>query len=183
MPGKPLMACLVCSWIKPAIAIAPPEGISSVVSARRGLIEGIVDPLAPPVKEFSVETSDTSVITRRLIRPSVSTTGVKLSEMPNFLKAIDGAHCPTAPAGLVWQVTPVGIGNSPPAMKVADSPEIAVRLGSASVRITPELSIARIVAWTDGVEPNAAEMALVPTSGPPLAVNGLVLLKFTTAVP
>jgi len=41
-PGKPLMACLVCSWIMPAIAIEPPEGISSVVSARRVLIEGMV---------------------------------------------------------------------------------------------------------------------------------------------
>ena len=41
-------------------------------------------------------------------------------------------------------------------MKVADSPEIAVRLGSASVRTTPALSIARSVAWTDGGEPNAA---------------------------
>ena len=40
------------------------------------------------VIEFSFDNSDTSVITRRLIRPSVSTTGVKLSEMPNFLKLI-----------------------------------------------------------------------------------------------
>ena len=80
------MACLVCSWIRPAIAIEPPEGISSVVSARRVLIEGIVRCRpAPPVKALSFDTSDTSVITRRLIRPSVSTTGVKLSEMPNFL--------------------------------------------------------------------------------------------------
>ena len=39
-------------------------------------------------------------------------------------------------------------------MKVADSPEIAVRLGSASVRTTPALSIARSVACTDGVAPN-----------------------------
>ena len=153
------MACLVCSWIRPAIAIAPPEGISSVVSARRVLIEGTEIPLM--LIELSLETSDTSVITRRLMRPSVSTTGVKLSEMPNFLKAIDGAHWPTAPAAVVWQVTPVGIGNSPPAMKVADSPEIAVRFGSASVRTTPALSIARIVAWTDGVAPpNAPVMAL-----------------------
>ncbi len=36
------MACLVCCWIRPAIAIEPPEGISSVVSARRVLIDGIV---------------------------------------------------------------------------------------------------------------------------------------------
>ena len=86
------MACLVCSWIRPAIAIAPPEGISSVVSARRVLIEGMVSEFVDAVTacesviELSFDTSDTSVITRRLIRPSVSTTGVKLSEMPNFLK-------------------------------------------------------------------------------------------------
>src|SRR6202012_3579219 len=104
--------------------------------------------------EFSTATSETSVITRRLIRPSVRTTGVKFSEMPNFLKAIDGAHCPIWPAAVVVQVTPVGIGNSPPAMKVADSPEIAVRFGSARVRTTPALSIARKVALTVGVEPN-----------------------------
>src|SRR3984893_1812526 len=177
------MACLVCSWISPAIAIEPPEGISSVVSARRGLIEGIVVPPAPPVKAFSVETSDTSVITRRLIRPSVSTTGVKLSEMPNFLKLTEGEQGPVPPPGAVWQVTPVGNGNSPPAMNVADSPEIAVRLGSASVRTTPALSIARSVAWTDGVEPNDVARLLPGTSGPLFAVNGLLLLKFTTAVP
>ena len=68
-------------------------------------------------------------------------------------------------------------------MKVADSPEIAVRLGSASVRTTPALSIARSVAWTDGVDPNAVVMALPATSGWPVAVNGFALLKFTTAVP
>src|SRR6266404_9286670 len=157
------------------MAMEPPEGISSVVSARRVLIEGIVDPLAPPVKEFSVETSDTSVITRRLIRPSVSTTGVKLSEMPNFLKATVWTHCPIAPAVVVWQVTPVGIGNSPPEINVADSPEIAVRLGSASVRTTPALSMARSVAVTDGTPltlPNELVAPLLATSGRPYAVNG-----------
>jgi hypothetical protein len=40
------------------------------------------------VIEFSLDSSETSVITRRLIRPSVSTTGVKFSEMPNFLNLI-----------------------------------------------------------------------------------------------
>ena len=69
------------------MAIEPPEGISSVVSARRVRIEGIVSelPFWFSVIELSLESSETSVITRRLIRPSVSTTGVKLSEMPNFL--------------------------------------------------------------------------------------------------
>ena len=107
------------------------------------------------IRELSLETSDTSVITCRLIRPSVSTTGVKLSEIPNFLKLTVWTQFPIAPPVVVWQVTPVGIGNSPPEMNVADLPETAVRLGSASVRTTPALSIARNVAWTDGVEPKA----------------------------
>ena len=68
-------------------------------------------------------------------------------------------------------------------MNVADSPEIAVRLGSASVRTTPALSIARIVAWTDGAAPNEPWAILPPTRERPKAVNGLALLKFTTAVP
>src|SRR3984957_962198 len=180
-PGNPLMACLVWSWINPAMAIAPPEGIFRVVSARRTLTEGTMRLLR--LIELSFETSDTSVITRRLIRPSESTIGVKLSETPNFLKAIDGAHCPMPPVELVVHCTPVGTGNSPPAMNVADSPEMAVKLGSASVRITPALSIARIVAETEGVEPNEVVRALPGTSGAPLAVNGLALLKVTAEVP
>ena len=40
------------------------------------------------------------------------------------------------------------------------SPEIAVRFGSASVRTTPALSIARSVAWTDGVAPNDVVQAV-----------------------
>ena len=38
--------------------------------------------------ELSFDSSETSVITRKLMRPSVSTTGVKLSAIPNFLKLI-----------------------------------------------------------------------------------------------
>ncbi len=69
-------------------------------------------------------------------------------------------------------------------MKVANSPEIAVRFGSASVLMTPALSIARIVALTDPKLPSAVALAPLPlTSGTLLAVNGLLLLKFTTAVP
>src|SRR5471030_3172296 len=178
--------------MRPAIAIAPPDGISSVVSARRVLIEGTVSALpadCTSVKELSFDSSDTSVITRRLIRPSFSTTGVKLSEMPNFLK-------------LIWvlqtwvtgsQEYPAGTGNSPPAMNVADSPEIAVRFGSASVRITPALSIARIVADTDGtvtgtpltsrVDTPAETAVELPASERPSAVKGLLLSKVTAAMP
>ncbi|MHC2592171.1 hypothetical protein ACVIG9_006227 [Bradyrhizobium ottawaense] len=70
-------------------------------------------------------------------------------------------------------------------MKVADSPEIAVRLGSASVRMTPALSIARMVALTVAtpLARPATPSPLLPTIGPPETENGLELLKFTTAVP
>ena len=70
----------------------PPDGISSVVSARRVLIEGMVLELVvvevcacDTVMALSFDSSDTSVMTRSEMRPSLSTTGVKFSEMPNFL--------------------------------------------------------------------------------------------------
>ena len=80
-------------------------------------------------------------------------------------------------SAVVRQVTPVGIGNSPPAMKVAESPEMAVKLGSARVRTTPALSIARKVALTDGVAPKTRSSRGPVISGAPLAVNGFVLLN------
>src|SRR6202034_1165207 len=103
------------------------DGISTVVSARRTRIDGIVTVVVvfawASVKAFWLERSETSVRTLRLIRPSVSTTGVKVRLTPNFLNSI-----------VVWQTggtvvlheRPPGIGNSPPATKVAFSPEIAV---------------------------------------------------------
>src|SRR5205823_6316299 len=113
----------------------------------------------------------TSVLTRRLMRPSDSATGVNASATPNFLYSTD-----------VWQlrpsesqVMPPNTGNSPPARKLALSPEIAVRLGSASVRSTPARSIARNVAWTDLKLP----VRDVLLSGCPKALNGLSVLKFT----
>ena len=95
---------------------------------------------------MSVDRSDTSVITLRLMRPSDSTTGVKTRLTPNFLKST----CAWQTGGdlVVSHDSPLGIGNSPPATKLAVSPEIAVRFGSASVRITPARSIARNVAVT-----------------------------------
>src|SRR3954454_17619192 len=133
----PSIDCLVCSWIMPAMASDPPEGISTTVSALRVRIEGMVSALAPGtdnVIEFSLERSDTSVITLRLILPSDRTTGVKLKPTPNFLKST----CAWQTGGdlVVSQDRPPGIGNSPPARKLAVSPEIAVRFGSARVRMT-----------------------------------------------
>src|SRR5438270_114367 len=89
-PGIPSIDCFVCSWIMPAIASDPPDGISTTVSALRVRIDGIVTVLAPgadKVIELSLDRSDTSVITFRLMRPSESTTGVKVSPTPNFLKS------------------------------------------------------------------------------------------------
>src|ERR1700758_1427312 len=87
--GTPFIACLVWSLIMPAMASAPPEGISTVVSVRRTWIDGMVTGGGPDrVNVFSLERSETSVITLRLMRPSESTTGVKLRLTPNFLKSM-----------------------------------------------------------------------------------------------
>src|SRR5689334_25056051 len=119
----------------PAMAIAPPDGISSTVSARRVRIDGTVSDCEEPgvarVMALSVDRSETSVMTFRLMRPSVRTTGVKFRLTPNFLYSICGWQ--TGGERVVSQLSPDGIGNSPPAMKVAVSPEMAVMFGSASV--------------------------------------------------
>ena len=75
------------------------------------------------VSEFSVERSDTSVITLRLMRPSLSTTGVKLRLTPNFLNWIEGwqtdaAFTSAVPLLAAVQEKPLRTGNSPPATKV-----------------------------------------------------------------
>ena len=90
-------------------------------------------------------------MTFRLMRPSESTTGVNTRLTPNFLNVICGWQ--TGGERVVSHDSPFGIGNSPPATNVAVSPEIAVRLGSASVRMTPARSIARKVAVTLGNAP------------------------------
>src|SRR4029079_19622305 len=111
------------------------------------------------------------------MRPSDSTTGVNTRLTPNFLNEI----CDWQTGGdfVVSHESPLGIGNSPPAMNVAVSPEIAVRVGWARVRITPARSIARSVAVTFWNAPVMAELV----SACPLWENGFVVLKFTTAVP
>ena len=64
-------------------------------------------------------------------------------------------------------------------MKVAVSPEIAVKFGSAKVLITPARSMARKVVVDAGKLARQKGVG----RGPPLAEKGLVVLKFTTAVP
>src|SRR6185437_5306867 len=165
----------------PAKASDPPDGISTTVSARRVVIDGMVsvavDPGTARVRALSVDRSDTSVITLRLMRPSDSTTGVNTRLTPNFLKST----CAWQTGGdlVVSHDSPLGIGNSPPATKLAVSPEIAVRFGSASVRNTPARSIARNVAVTFlKLPPNDVLLRVWP-----VAEKGFCVLRFTTAVP
>ena len=81
---------------------------------------------------------DTSGLTTMLIRPSCRMVGVKASEMPNCLNS----------TVMVGRLPPfaldcaIGIGNSPPARKLAVSPDIATRLGSARVLTRPLVSSA-----------------------------------------
>ena len=60
-----------------AVAFAQTEGLRALW----------VEPGTDSVRALSVDRSDTSVITRRLMRPSVSTTGVNTRLTPNFLKS------------------------------------------------------------------------------------------------
>ena len=130
--------CLVSSWIMPAIASAPPDGISTVVSARRVRIEGTVAELVVPG----------IAIVSELLRRQVGDLGHHLeadaalaehdrreiqtdTEFLEVDRRLAGRRRP--PVAVVEQEKPLRTGNSPPAMNVAVSPEIAVRLGSASV--------------------------------------------------
>ena len=110
---------------KPAIMNDWPEPSSTVVSARRVVSAGTVNPFRVTAPEF--DSSLTSGRTRIEMRPSLSTIGVKAKPTPYCLYSIV-----TAPSA--WLT---GIGNSPPARKLAVSPESAVRFGSARIETRP----------------------------------------------
>ncbi len=88
-----------------------PEPSSTVVSARRVVSAGTSKPLSRIAP--SVDSSDTSGRTRIEMRPSSSTVGVKARPTPYCLYSIV-----TVPSD--WEI---GIGNSPPARKLAVSPD------------------------------------------------------------
>ena len=110
----------------PAIISVPPLPISTVVSARLTLSPSIWTStrVTPLVLSFS----DTSVDICKAMRFLSRTVGVKFKDTPNCLNSI---------ITLPVESLPVGTGYSPPARKPAVSPEIAVRLGSASVLTMP----------------------------------------------
>jgi len=85
-PGSPLTACLTSSRTRPAIIIEPPEGSSTVVSARRLRSDRAFMPgLRLPVlldTDPSVVGSETEVLTFRLIRPGDNPTGWNSKPIP-----------------------------------------------------------------------------------------------------
>src|SRR6185437_4635014 len=163
-PGMPAMSWADLSCSKPAIIIAPPDGSSTVVSARRTVSAGTTSTGPPePVDTLKAPwlfSSDTSVESFSEIRPPDSTTGVKPRPMPKSLNSTD-----TDP---VFD-SDTGTGNWPPTRNFAASPETAVRFGSASVRTRPTCSKASTlpVPWFSPVEP-AVDCTVEMVPWPPL---------------
>jgi len=107
--------------IRPAITKLWPEPSSTVVSVRRVVSDGISKPLKRTLPV--ADSSETSGRTRIEMRPFSSTVGEKARPTPYCLYSMV-----TVPSDCG-----IGTGNSPPARKVAVSPESATRVGSASV--------------------------------------------------
>src|ERR1700682_381348 len=108
-----------------------PSRNSTVVEASRRINAGTE---TPPVIDTPWAGSSwlTFGLMTRLIWPSLSTVGVKARPTPYFLYSI-----------AVWPSEPgTGIGYSPPARKLAVSPDSAVRLGCARLRTSPFCSSA-----------------------------------------
>lgn len=78
----------------------------------------------------AVDSSLTSAETLRLMRPWVSTKGVKATFTPKVFQE-------TVTVLLFYEI---GTGNSPPATNFAVSPEMAASEGSARVRARPTRS-------------------------------------------
>src|SRR5580658_4368556 len=118
-----------------------PSRNSTVVEASRRISAGTV---TPPVMDTPWAGSSwlTFGLMMRLIWPSLSTVGVKERPTPYFLYSI-----------AVWPSEPgTGIGYSPPARKLAVSPDSAVRLGCANSRTRPFCSSA-LSSTSSGLEP------------------------------
>src|SRR4051812_21187102 len=152
--------------MRPAVIITAPDGSSTVVSDLRTFMPGTA--MLPMRIWFSGSTSVTSVATRKLIRPSASTTGVKLKVTPYGLYSTPIAQDLRPPT--VVQSSLLGIGISPPAVNLADSPEIAVSVGSARTRETPARSNACKVA--DAENPPREMLAVSRLPGFALGFSG-----------
>ena len=163
--GKRLMSWVVSFCSSPPMAKLWPLPSSTVVSARRTVRAGMVMTLLvnPSGTEIapSLESWLTSGRTCRLIRSSPTKVGVKASETPNFLNST-----------ITLSSSGTRIGNSPPARKLAVSPETAVRFGSARMLISPSVSRASITAFTSQFPVEPPTPTAVPT---PPTLNGLTV--------
>ncbi len=125
---------------RPAMAKLSPSRSSTVVLARRVCRPGTRRLLMTIDALGSIEL--TSGATSMLMTPSASTVGVNARLTPNGLNWTEMA-IPLSPPPLPCAT---GIGNSPPARKLAVSPDRATSVGSASVVTTPLRSSALSVA-------------------------------------
>ncbi len=105
----------------------------------------------------------TSGWTTRLMTPSASTVGVKARLTPNGFHSTVIALLLDLPLPLCT----IGTGNSPPARKLAVSPDSATRVGSASVVIAPFFSSASRV--TLKFSPNARKVREMTAKLPVIA--------------
>ena len=106
-----------------------PSRSSTVVLARRTVSPGTL--MLEVVTEIVGSIWLTSLLTTRLIWSLPRTVGVKARLTPNCLNSMVIVLAPIALS------CATGIGNSPPARKLAVSPESAIRFGSARVRTRP----------------------------------------------
>ena len=153
------------------MASEPPDGISSVVSTFRVVMPGTVVPAI--VTLFSGASSETSVITFRLMRPSDSTTGVNARLTPNVCHEYPAAP-PTVFGG-------VGI------RKLAAGDESGAFAGDRGQgRLGQRVDHAGLLHGLQRGrhrrEYRRADWQSV-LGGAPLIGNGLVVLKLSTEVP
>src|SRR5262249_23198610 len=113
---------------------------------------------------------------RRLIKPWFNTVGTNARLTPNFLNSTVGV----TPAPVVVE-TAIGTGNSPPAKKLAVSPESATRLGSARRRTSPFVSSALTI--TSIFVPSWIRLANTTPNGSPVLVLRMAPADFMTDIP
>src|SRR3984885_4162135 len=153
-----------------------PSRNSTVVEASRRISAGTV---TPPVIDTPWAGSSwlTFGLMMRLIWPSLSTVGVKDRPTPYFLYSI-----------AVWPSEPgTGIGYSPPARKLAVSPDSAVRLGCARLRTRPfcssALSSTSIGNWPPPRRPIRKPNGDAPDSTPAATTGDMVAAEGGTLRP
>ena len=127
------MASVTLLLTKPPMAKLSPSRSCTVVEARRVVIEGnrLLWSPNPLTVVPTCDSSETSGVTRRLIRPSSSTVGKKRRPTPN---SFSSNVMVVLPVELVWGT---GMKILPPARNEPSWPLTAVMVGSASTLTRP----------------------------------------------